>query len=153
VKIILREHVEHLGERGEIVTVAPGYARNYLLPKGLALKATPGNLKQIELRRRAWDAAESREVADAERIAARLAEVELSVTKKAGESGTLYGSVTSAEVADLLAAEGIEVDRKKIVLDEPIKSLGSFEVKIRLHRKVVGQIKLQVAPEEAAEVE
>jgi large subunit ribosomal protein L9 len=151
VKIILREHVDHLGERGDVVSVAAGYARNYLLPKGLALQATPGNLKQIELRRRAWAAGESREVTAAEELAGRLREVELSVSKKAGESGTLYGSVTSGEVAELLAAQGIEVDRRRIVLDEPIKTLGSFEVGIKLHRRVAGQVRIQVIPEEAVE--
>ena len=151
VKIILRDHVEHLGDRGDIVAVAPGYARNYLLPKGLALVATPGNLKQIQMRRSAWAASEAREVSEAEQAAARISAVELSIAKKAGESGTLYGSVTNVEIAELLAARGIEVDRRKIVLAEPIKAIGEFEITIKVHRKVNARIKLQVTPEEAVE--
>jgi large subunit ribosomal protein L9 len=151
VKVILREHVDHLGERGEIVSVAPGFARNYLLPKGLALKATPGNLKQIEHQRKIWAAKDAEELTQAEALAASVSALELSATKKAGESGTLYGSVTSSEIAELLAAKGFEFDRKRIVLDEPIKALGSYEVKVKIHRKVEGRVKLEVVAEEAAE--
>jgi large subunit ribosomal protein L9 len=153
VKIILREHVDHLGERGEIVNVAPGYARNFLLPKGLALMATPGNIRQIELRRKAWAITEAREVDEAEQFAARVGALSLAVTKKAGETGTLYGSVTTSEIAELLADKGIEVDRRKIVLAEPIKSVGEFEVAIKLHRKVQGKVKLKVEAEEAPATE
>ncbi len=149
-KVILREHVDQLGERGEIVNVATGYARNYLLPKGLAYEATPGNLKQIELQRRVWDAREVREVSEAEALAERIATTELVIGKKAGESGTLYGSVTSGDIADLLKAKGIEVDRKRIVLTEPIKSLGEHEIQIKIHRKVDGKAHLVVVAEEEA---
>ena len=148
VKVILREHVEHLGEPGEIVSVAPGYARNFLLPKGLAFTATPGNLKQLEHQRNAWSAREAQEVGEAEALAAKIGEVELSVRKKAGESGTLYGSVTSSEIAEMLAAKGVEVDRRRIVLEEPIKALGEYEIRVKIHRKVDGQLKLEVVPEE-----
>jgi large subunit ribosomal protein L9 len=151
VKVILREHVDQLGEQGEIVTVAAGYARNYLLPKGLAYEATPGNLKQIELQRRVWDARESREVGEAEALAERIATTELVISKKAGESGTLYGSVTSGDIADLLSAKGIEVERKRIVLTEPIKSLGEHEIQIKIHRKVDGKAQLVVVAEEEAD--
>jgi large subunit ribosomal protein L9 len=151
VKVILREHVDQLGERGEIVNVAAGYARNYLLPKGLAYEATPGNLKQIELQRRVWDAREAREVGEAEALAERIATTELMISKKAGESGTLYGSVTSGDIADLLSAKGIEVDRKRIVLSEPIKSLGEHEIQIKIHRKVEGKAQLVVVAEEEAD--
>lgn len=147
-KVILREHVDQLGERGEIVTVAAGYARNYLLPKGLAYEATPGNLKQIELQRRVWDARDAREVGEAEALAERIATTELVISKKAGESGTLYGSVTSSDIAELLSAKGIEVDRKRIVLGEPIKSLGEHEIQIKIHRKVEGKAQLVVVAEE-----
>ena len=148
VKLILREHVEHLGERGKIVSVAPGYARNYLLPKGLAYKATPGNLKMIEHQRRLWATRDVQETSAAEKLAARIGEIELSVSKKAGESGTLYGSVTKAEIAELLAGQGIELDRRKIVVDEAIKAVGSYEIPIKLHHQVTARLKLRVVPEE-----
>lgn len=147
-KVVLREHVDHLGDRGEIVAVAPGYARNYLLPKGLALEATPGNMKVVENQRKFWEVKEAKEIADAQAIATRLGELEIWVKKKAGEAGTLYGSVTNTEIADLLEAKGVDVDRRRIVLDEPIKSLGTFEVGIKLHRHVTAQVKVQVEAEE-----
>jgi large subunit ribosomal protein L9 len=147
VKVILREHVDNLGERGEIVNVARGYARNYLVPKGLAFEATPGNIRTIELQKKVWEAREVKLVEEAQAFAARLAEIELSVTKKAGESETLYGSVTNTEIAELLAAKGIEIDRRKIHLEEPIKSLGEFTIPVKIHAKVTAEIKLKVAAE------
>ncbi len=146
-KVVLSEHVDHLGERGEIVSVAPGYARNYLLPKRLAMKATPGNMRVLEQERRVWEVKEGRVVGEAQAIADRLAGIELSVTKKAGDGGTLYGSVTNIEIAELLRAKGVEVDRRRIVLQEPIKSLGAHGISIRLHRKVKAEITLHVASE------
>lgn len=146
-KVVLRQDVDNLGERGEVVNVAPGYARNYLLPKGLALQATPGNLKMIEMKRKVWAAREAKEIEDAQAFAGRLSGVELTVSKKAGESETLYGSVTTSEIADLLQEKGIEVDRRKIVVDDPIKSLGEFKVHIKLHKQVIGEIKLVVVAE------
>jgi len=151
VKVILREHVENLGDRGQIVSVAPGYARNYLLPKKLAFDATPGNLKQLEQERRVWAARDAKEVGEAETLAAAINKVELSTVKKAGESGTLYGSVTTAEIAEMLAGKGIEVDRKRIVLDEPIKALGSYQIKVKIHRKVKAQFALEVLGEEESD--
>ena len=150
-KVILREHVEHLGDRGDIVSVATGYARNYLLPKKLALEATEGNLKTLEQRRKVWAEHDAKELEDAQALAARLGEVELSSTKKAGEAGTLYGSVTNTEVAELLTAKGFELDRKRILLSEPIKAVGSYEIKIKIHPKVEARIKLEVVAEEAAD--
>lgn len=150
-KIVLCDHVDNLGERGDIVSVAPGYARNYLLPKRLAMPATPGNLRTLEHRRRVWEAKEAQETEAARELAGQLAQVELAITKKAGESGTLYGSVTSAEIAELLAAKGIGVDRRRIVLDEPIKSVGAHEVSVKLHREVTGQVKLEVVNEQETE--
>ncbi len=147
-KVVLNEDVEHLGYRGDIVNVAKGYARNFLLPKKLALPATPGNLKQIAHKRRAWAALEERDAAQARELAARLAEVSLSVTKKAGETETLYGSVTSSEIAGLLESKGIEIDRRKIQLKEPIKTLGSHTVTVKLHRDVQGQVRIEVVPEQ-----
>ena len=151
VKIILREAVENLGERGETVSVASGYARNYLLPKRLALLATPGNLKQIEHKRRVWAVRDQEELGEAEQLAARLGQVELAITKKAGESGTLYGSVTKAEIHAALVAQGFDVDRRKIVQDEPIKTLGAHEIPVRIHRNVTALFKLEVVAEETAE--
>jgi large subunit ribosomal protein L9 len=140
--------VEQLGERGDVVSVAPGYARNYLLPKRLAMPATPGNLRTLEHRRRVWELKEAQETEAARALANRLAELALTVTKKAGESGTLYGSVTTAEIADLLAAKGVEIDRRRIVLDEPIKTVGTHEVSIKLHREVSGTVQLEVVNEQ-----
>jgi large subunit ribosomal protein L9 len=151
VKVVLCDHVDHLGERGDIVSVAPGYARNYLLPKRLAMPATPGNLRTLEHRRRVWELKEAQETEAARELAGRLAEVELAVTKKAGESGTLYGSVTSAEIAEMLSAKGIEIDRRRIVLEEPIKSVGAHEVTVKLHRDVTGQVKIEVVSEQDTE--
>ncbi len=144
-KVVLSEHVDHLGERGEIVSVAPGYARNYLLPKRLAMKATPGNMRVLEQERRVWEVKEGRVVDEAQAMAERLADLELNVTKKAGEGGTLYGSVTNVEIAELLRAKGVEVDRRRIVLREPVKSLGTHGISIRLHRKVTAEVSLHVA--------
>ena len=146
-KIVLCEPVEHLGERGDVVTVAPGYARNFLLPKRLAQLATPGNLRTLEHRRRTWEIRETRERSEAEAMAARLAEVELKITRKAGESGTLYGSVTKGDIATLLAENGIEVNRRKILLEGPIKAIGEYEIPIKIHRHIPAGIKLEVAAE------
>ena len=146
-KIILREHVDHLGARGEIVTVAPGYARNFLLPKGLAYPATPGNIKQIEHQRRMWAARDSKDQQDAEALARRIAALDLRVTHKAGESGTLYGAVTPVEIAALFGSKGIDIDRRKLELSEPIKAIGEYEIRVRLHPSVIGTVKLHVVAE------
>ncbi len=147
-KVVLSEHVDHLGERGEIVSVAPGYARNFLIPKRLAMKATPGNMRMLEQERRVWEVKEGRVVDEAQAMAERLADLELNVTKKAGEGGTLYGSVTNVEIAELLRAKGVEVDRRRIVLHEPVKTLGTHGISIRLHRKVTAELTLHVAGEQ-----
>jgi large subunit ribosomal protein L9 len=147
VKIVLREDVDKLGDRGQVVNVAAGYARNYLFPKALAFEATAGNMRQIELRKKVWVVREAREADDANKLAARIGELKLVVTKKAGEHDTLYGSVTSQEIADLLKANGVEVDRRKIQMQEPIRSLGSFNVPIKIHRQVVASVAIEVVPE------
>lgn len=144
IEVVLRNDVDHLGERGEVVSVKPGYARNFLYPKGLALEATPGNLRSVEMHRKVWAARESREIGGAQALAQRLGQLQLSVSKKAGEHETLYGSVTTAEIADLLAQQGFEVDRRKILLDEPIKTLGTHKVRVKVHRQVVADVALQV---------
>lgn len=143
-KVVLRQDVEHLGERGQIVNVSSGFARNFLLPKKLAMEATPGNLRTFELQKKVWIARESREVEDARAFAGKLEGARITVVKKSGEHDTLYGSVTSAEIAELLAARGIEVDRRKIQLDEPIKTLGTFEVPVKIHRQVTAKLTVQV---------
>ena len=147
-KVVLRQEVENLGRRGDVVNVARGFARNYLLPKGLALEATPGNLKTIAMKRVAWEAHERRELEGAQAMAAKIAATPIRVVKKAGETDTLYGSVTGAEIAEQLHEKGIEIDRRKLQLDEPIKSLGKFQVPLRLHREVTAYIELEVAGEE-----
>ena len=148
-KIVLREDVDKLGERGAVVTVAAGYARNFLFPKALAFEATAGNMRQIELRKKVWGVREARETEDANKLAARIAELKLVIAKKVGDHDALYGSVTSQEIADLLKAKGVEVDRRKIQLHDPIRSLGTFEVAIKIHRQVGAKVSVQVVPESA----
>ena len=146
-EVILRQHVDNLGRRGEIVKVADGYARNYLLPRKLALVATEGNKKQIERERVKFDAKEAEEKGVADAMAQRLASVELAISRKVGETEALYGSVTSADIATALGTRGFEVDRRKLQLQEPIKKIGEFEVPVRLHRDVTVNVKVRVVPE------
>jgi len=147
-QIILQEDVEKLGNRGEVVEVAEGYARNFLLPRKLALEASPGNMKRLEKMRAAFAKKAAVEVADAQRLAELLAGVSLEISRKSGENDQLFGSVTSADVADALAAQGYTIDKRKIQLAEPIKSIGHFEVPIKLHREVTASVKLAVNKEE-----
>jgi large subunit ribosomal protein L9 len=146
-EVILREHVDNVGRRGEIVKVADGYARNYLLPRKLALLATAGNKKQIERERVKFDAKELEEQKVAEAVVARLQGVEVVIARKVGETEALYGSVTSADIAEALAAKGFELDRRKLHLPEPIKKLGEFEVPLKLHREVTTKVKVRVVAE------
>ncbi len=148
-KIVLREDVDKLGERGQVVNVAPGYARNFLFPKALAFEATAGNMRQIELRKKVWVVREAREADDAKKLAARIAEIKIVIAKKVGENEALYGSVTSQEIADLLKAKGVEVDRRKIQMHDPIRSLGTFAVPIKIHRQVSANVSVEVVPESA----
>jgi len=150
-EVILRDHVDNVGRRGEIVKVADGYARNYLLPRKLALPVTKGNLKHIERERDRFEARESEERQAAQALAARLVAVSLVIRRKVGETEALYGSVTAADVAEGLAGHGFDLDKRKIQLPEPIKRLGAYEVPVRLHRDVVAPIKLQVLAEGAPE--
>ena len=150
-EVILREHMDNLGRRGEVVKVADGYARNYLLPRKLALLATAGNRKQIERERAKFDAKDAEERKIAEAIGERLSAVEVLITRKVGETAALYGSVTSADIADALAAKGFEVDRRKVQLAEPIKKLGEFSVPVRLQRDVTATVKVKVAAEGASQ--
>ena len=151
-EVILRDHVDNLGRRGDVVKVADGYARNYLLPRKLALPATPGNLKIVERQRKIADAAEAAEKAGAEALAVRLTQAECVMARRVGEQETLYGSVTAADIAEELAAKGFEIDKRKIQLAEPIKQVGEFSVAIKLHRDVVAHVPVKVTPlEEATE--
>jgi large subunit ribosomal protein L9 len=149
VKIVLREDVDKLGDRGQVVNVAAGYARNFLFPKALAFAATPGNMRQIELRKKVWVVREAKETDDANKLAGRIAELRLVIAKKVGEHDALYGSVTSQEIADLLKAKGVEVDRRKIQLHDPIRSIGTFDVPIKIHRQVGASVSVQVVAEPA----
>jgi len=146
-EIILREHVDNLGKRGEIVKVADGYARNYLLPRKLALLATDGNKKQIEREREKFEVREAEERKVAEALAARMANVEIEIARRVGETDVLFGSVTTADIAEALQARGSEVDRRKLQLVEPIKKLGEYDVPLRLSRDVVAHIKVRVVAE------
>jgi large subunit ribosomal protein L9 len=146
-EVILREHVDKLGRRGEVVKVADGYARNYLLPRKLALLATEGNKKQVERERAKLDAKEAEDRGVSETMAARMSGVEIEIARKVGETEALYGSVTSADIAEALAAKGFEIERRKLVLPEPIKQIGEFDVPVKLHRDVVAHVRVKVVPE------
>jgi large subunit ribosomal protein L9 len=144
IEVILKEHVDHLGRRGEIVKVADGYARNYLFPRKLALAVTDENKRQIERERAKAEAREAVELKDAQALAARIAAAEVSIARRVGENDTLYGSVTTADIADALAAQNLPVDRRKIQLAEPLKMLGEHEVPVKLHREVTVPVKVKV---------
>jgi large subunit ribosomal protein L9 len=148
-EVILREHVEKLGNRGQVVKVADGYARNYLLPRKLALLVTEGNKQQIERERARFDAKEADERRVAEALRDRLAAVDLVIARRVGETDALYGSVTTSDIAEALAAKGFEVDRRKLQLAEPIKRLGDYEIGVKLHREVSATVKVKVAAEGA----
>ena len=146
-EVILREHVDNLGKRGEIVKVADGYARNYLLPRKLALKATDGNKKHVERERKIVDAREAQEKSQAETLAARLASVEITIARRVGETEQLYGSVTSADIVEFLKEKGFEVDRRKLILPEPLKVIGDHDVPLKLHREITVPLKVHVVKE------
>jgi large subunit ribosomal protein L9 len=150
-EVILREHIDNLGRRGEIVKVADGYARNYLLPRKLALVATEGNKKQVERERVKFEARELEEKKVAEAVAARLANVEIVIARKVGETEALYGSVTSADIAEQLLAKGFEIERRKLQLPDPIKKIGDVDVPVKLHREVTANVKVRVVAENASE--
>ena len=147
-KVVLREDVESLGQKGDIVEVANGYARNYLVPRGLAIKASKGAIAQAEAMRRNRAARDARERAAAEEIAARLGAQRITIPARAGEGGKLFGSVTSSDVAEALAAVAeTEIDRRAVQLDEPLKELGEVEVPVRLHREVTATVTVEVVAE------
>jgi len=147
-KIVLREDVDTLGQRGDLVEVADGYARNYLVPRGLAMKATRGVVAQAESMRRAREIKTTRDREAAQAVAVQIASRALEVKARAGEGGKLFGSVTAADVAEALQAQtGVEIDRRKVVLDEPIRELGDSEVTVKLHADVVVAVVVHVVAE------
>jgi len=148
-EVILREHVDNLGKRGEIVKVADGFARNYLLPRKLALPATEGNRKHVERERKIMETREAQEKAGAEAIATRLATVDIAITRRVGDTEQLYGSVTAADIVEFLKSKGFDVDRRKLILPEPLKALGEFDVPLKLHREVTVPLKVKVVKESA----
>jgi len=148
-EVILREHVDNLGKRGEIVKVADGFARNYLLPRKLALLATDGNRKHVERERRIMESREAEEKSAAEAIATRLANVDISIARRVGDTEQLYGSVTAGDIVEFLKGKGFEVDRRKLILPEPLKAIGEFDVPLKLHREVTVPLKVKVVKEGA----
>ena len=146
-EVILREDVEKLGARGQLVKVTPGYARNYLLPKRLAVAATESNKKIVEQERQGHLRREAKQVADAGELAKLMSNVSVTISQKAGESDQLFGSVTSKDIVDALEKQGYTIDRRKVALDEPIKTLGEFKVPLRLHRDVPAEITVHVVKE------
>jgi large subunit ribosomal protein L9 len=152
-QVLLREDIDNLGARGEIVRVKAGYARNYLLPRNLAVEATANNVRQIEGERAALAKREAKERSTAELQADQLRKLTLKFERKVGEAGVLYGSVTSMDVAHALQEQGYEVDRRKIVLREPIKRFGNYSVPVRLHRDVSVELPVSVLGEGGVEVD
>jgi|SRR3990172_522483 large subunit ribosomal protein L9 len=148
-KLILREDVEHLGKGGELVEVKPGYGRNYLLPRGLAVAANPKNVRELEHQRQIAEAKAAKLKASAEAVAKRLADTPVVLKRKVGEQDKLYGSVTTLDIVEALAARGLQLDRRALDLREPIKTVGDFEVPVKLHRDVVGKAKVKVEAETA----
>ena len=149
-QLLLKEDVDNLGMRGDLVKVRPGYGRNYLLPRGLAILATESNVKRIEKQRASLLKKTAAEKDQAVAQSDVLKDVILEFTRKVGDHGVLYGSVTSMDVAEALAGKGYEIDRKRVVLKEPIKAIGEFEVPVKLHREVTSNLKVVVVPEETS---
>jgi large subunit ribosomal protein L9 len=147
-EVILREDIEKLGHRGEVVKVASGYARNFLLPKKLAVAATASNKKIVEQERDAYLRREAKAKNEAEDLGRMLANVVVTITQRAGEEGHLFGSVTSKDIADGLERQNYTIDRRKIQLDEPIKNTGEYKIPVRLHREVTAEITLNVVAEQ-----
>jgi large subunit ribosomal protein L9 len=147
IELILREDVKSLGKAGEMVRVKPGFARNYLLPQGLAYEATEGNKKRIAAETRARASRQDAERTEAERAAAALGQVALTLTGKAGEEGKLFGSITTQDLADALARQGHQIDKRRIELDHPIKTLGHHTVAVRLHPEVHAEVHVSVVAE------
>ncbi len=148
VKVILREEVNRLGSAGDLVSVKPGFARNYLVPQGMATIATESNIKELEHHKRVIADKLAKELKDHQAVAHKLNSVVIEVTRRAGEDGKLFGSVTSQNIADLLAEKGLKIDRRKIQLSESIKEVGERSVEVKLHRDVSANVKVVVGVEE-----
>jgi large subunit ribosomal protein L9 len=146
-EVILREDVEKLGRRGEVVKVAEGYGRNFLLPRGLAMPVTAANQAMIAKERKAHEARLAREKAECESLAARIGTLRYVAPRKVGENDVLYGSVTAGDIGDFFKSKGIEIDKRKVQLDEPVKRLGEHEVKVKLHPEVTALLRLLVTKE------
>ncbi len=146
-ELILRDDVASLGKAGDLVRVKPGYARNFLLPRGLAFEATDGNKKRIAAESKARNAVAAAERADAQALADRIAAVSLTFTAKSGEDGKLFGSITAGDIAEQLAANGVTVDKRRIELEHPLKHLGFHTVPVRLHHEVQGEAKVNIVAE------
>ena len=147
-EVILREEIENLGRRGEVVKVAAGYARNFLLPRRLAVAATESNKKIVEQEKQAHLRRETKEIADSQELAKMLAAVEITIVQKAGENDQLFGSVTAHDISHALDKQGYTIDRRKVHLDEPIKMLGDFKVSVKLHREVSVELPVHVVKED-----
>jgi large subunit ribosomal protein L9 len=152
-KVILKQDVEKLGKAGDIVKVTPGYGRNYLIPRHIATEATPGNIKIVEQERHAQAKRDFREKEAATILAQDIVKLTPTIKRKTGEGGSLYGSVTAMDIADFLVAHKVDIDKRKIQLDEPIKTVGEYQVPIRLHREVTVPIKVIVESESEPEAE
>jgi large subunit ribosomal protein L9 len=146
-KLILREDVPNLGKGGELVEVKPGYGRNFLLPRGLAVTANPKNVKEVEHQKQVATAKAAKMKASAEAVAKRLQDTPITLKRKVGEQDKLYGSVTALDIAEALAGKGLSLDRRSIDLAEPIKALGDFEVPVKLHHEVAGKVRVKVEAE------
>ena len=147
-EVILREDIDKLGSRGEVVKVAPGYARNFLLPKRLAVAATESNKKIVEQERQAHLRKEAKAVGEATQLAQIMTGATVRIAQKAGENDQLFGSVTSKDIAEALTAQNYNIDRRKIQLDEPIRQLGEYKVPVKLHREVTTEVTVKVEKEE-----
>jgi large subunit ribosomal protein L9 len=145
-KVILTDEIRGLGTRGDIVTVKDGYARNFLIPKNLAREATQGNLRSVEQEKKKWALLGQEEKAEAEKAAKAVEGMKIVVHKRTGEAGQLFGSVTANEIADALEAKGVHVEKRRIELAHPIKSLGLHDVDVRLHREVTAHLQVEVVP-------
>lgn len=146
-KVILLEDVDKLGKRGAVLSVKDGYGRNFLLPRKLAMPATDGNLKRVEMEAKKYRVKEAKEETDANTIKADLEKLSLTIAVKAGEGDVMFGSVTSADIAELLEKKGFTIDKRRIELDEPIKRLGSYQVPVKLFKSVSADVKLDVVKE------
>ncbi len=143
-KVLLKSDVPKIGKKGELLDVKEGYARNFLIPNGLAIEASGGALKQVEEEKKAVDRKKAKEKEEAETLAAKLKGLTITLRHKAGEEGRLFGSITSAEVAEALKGKGFEIDKKKIVLDDPIRLVGEHSVKVKLHHEVTASLRVLV---------